>query len=63
MPNLEVQRPHWYKITVFECPVCGQGGTYRERIYGQKPKDPQKRYCFESIYDYCDESYDLYVYR
>lgn len=43
------KRPaHWYRIYVSECPVCGRGDEVRERIYGRKPKDPNKRYVYET---------------
>jgi hypothetical protein len=38
-----------------ECPVCGHGDTYRERMYGRKPKSYVKRYIF--IYNYDWELY------
>jgi hypothetical protein len=38
-----VKRPHWYRIEYNECVLCGGGPTYRERIYGKRPKDPRKR--------------------
>jgi hypothetical protein len=40
------QRPHWYRIHVGECPVCGYGDVIRERVYGKKPKDPAKRHTY-----------------
>jgi len=30
---------HWYRITVYECVICGRTDTNRERKYGQRPKD------------------------
>lgn len=39
--------PHWYRITVVECPVCGASETYRERVYGPKPKRGELIYFFE----------------
>jgi hypothetical protein len=47
-------KKHWYKRTITECPVCGRGEDYRERIYGEKPKDPKKIYEYEVAYDWCD---------
>ncbi len=35
---------HWYKQYVGECPVCGSDKSYRERVLGNKPKNPAKRY-------------------
>jgi hypothetical protein len=29
---------------VGECPVCGKDKSYRERVYGEKPKDHKDRY-------------------
>lgn len=45
---------HWYKQHTIECPVCGRGKTYRERVYGEKPLDPEKIYRYEQHYDWCD---------
>lgn len=36
--RLPQQRRHWYRITHFYCPICMGGETYRERVYGRKPK-------------------------
>lgn len=45
---------HWYKWHEEECPLCGSGKSWKERVYGTKPKDASKRYQYEHIYDYCD---------
>lgn len=54
-----VQKPrtgkYWYKITYEECPMCGNGRTWRERQYSPKPENPKERIFWESIYDYCLE--------
>ena len=34
--------PHWYKVYVGECPVCGRDASYRTRVYGEKPQDIQE---------------------
>lgn len=47
-------KPHWYKTTVLECPLCGSGDVFRERIYGDKPDDPYATYVHKEVYDYCD---------
>jgi hypothetical protein len=39
-----------------ECPVCGRLDSYRERVYGEKPKDPKEIYkqvSDKDCYDYC----------
>jgi hypothetical protein len=36
--RLPQQRRHWYRVTHFYCPICMGGQTYRERVYGRKPK-------------------------
>lgn len=38
------RRPHWYRIYLDECVLCGRDEGYRERVYGKKPRDPSKRY-------------------
>jgi hypothetical protein len=35
---------HWYRQYVGECPVCGRDHSYRERVYGEKPKNPEEIY-------------------
>jgi len=48
---------YWYKMFVGECPVCGSDKSYRQRVYGKKPKNISDRYVFLSYketYDYCD---------
>jgi hypothetical protein len=52
--KLAPKRPHWYHITITECPLCSRGDTYRERRYGTRPKSEAKRRSYEEIYDYCD---------
>lgn len=42
-----VQKKHWYKIHTTECVLCWKGETWRERQYGEKPKDPKEIYVFE----------------
>lgn len=52
------RRPHWYRQFIGECPVCGRDHSYRERVYGRKPKDPKKRYVQlrdTETYDHCLE--------
>lgn len=50
-------RPHWYKIYMYECPVCGRSEEIRERVYCDdqpKPDDPAERHIYEISYDWCD---------
>lgn len=51
----KVMQKHWYKTTVQECPLCGRGDVYRERIYGDRPKDPYEFYVHQEIYDHCED--------
>ena len=47
---------YWIQFTYYECPVCGCGETIRERVYGEKPTNPQKRHIYASdaeSYDNC----------
>lgn len=37
------ERVHWYRLHKGECPVCGRDASYRERVYGPKPENPQER--------------------
>ena len=46
--------PHWYKIYIGECPVCGRDQSYRERRLTPKPLNPEDRY--EEMSDF--ETYD-----
>ena len=41
-------RKHWYRMYVGECPVCGRDKSYRERVYGQKPRRAANRYVYLS---------------
>src|SRR5208282_6276947 len=42
MPDVKAplpqQHPHWYRIHVTECVLCGRTTEDRERIYGSPPK-------------------------
>ena len=49
-------RPHWYRVYLGECPVCGRNKSYRERVYGRRPKNPRKRVVYLTdfeTYDHC----------
>lgn len=48
-------KKYWYKLFIYECPVCGSGNTYRERVYSDKPVEPSQRYEFIESYDWCLE--------
>lgn len=48
-------KKHWYKISIFTCPVCGSERIYRERVYGEKPKNSSERYNYVCEYDWCQE--------
>ena len=45
---------YYYTIYYHECPICGRGKEYRERVYGKKPKDGSQ-YHYTLTYDYCDQ--------
>lgn len=50
--------PHWYRIYVGECPVCGRGKDQRERVAGKPPKKREDRYVSlpdTQTYDHCIE--------
>ena len=52
----KAKRPHWYLRHFGECPVCGKDKSYRERIYGKRPKDWRKRIVHlpdTATYDHC----------
>lgn len=40
--------PHWYRIYVGECPVCGRDHGSRERVAGERPDDDRERYVYLS---------------
>ncbi len=48
-------RKHWYRIHIRECLVCGGDGSYRERVYGKRPKRLELVYLQEPYYDQCLE--------
>ncbi len=54
----KTSRPHWYLQHIGECPGCGRDTSFRVRVYGQKPEDPEDRYVHLSntqTYDQCLE--------
>jgi len=52
---MEKKQKYWILFTRHECPVCGGGDSYRERIYDRpKPEDARDRYIYEEMYDWCD---------
>jgi hypothetical protein len=48
-----MQRPHWYMITTYYCPVCGNESTYRERRYDPRPEAYEDRHKFIQSFDWC----------
>lgn len=56
-PNVKRKtlKKHWYRITHFYCPVCCGGETFRERVYGKKPKSYGKTHETIDHYDWCLE--------
>lgn len=47
---------YWYRFYFGECPVCGRCKSYKERVYGPKPKDVKDRIKYLSdsqTYDNC----------
>ncbi len=53
---MKAKRPHWYRLYLGECPVCGRDKSYRVRVYGKRPKDSRKRYVYlnqAETYDHC----------
>jgi hypothetical protein len=51
-------KPHWYRLHIGECPVCGRDKSFRERVYGKKPKKREDRIVWLSdtyTYDHCLE--------
>lgn len=37
-------KKYWYRITVFECPLCCHEVTYRERVYDKKYAYQDRQY-------------------
>ena len=56
-----VRRKHWYRWWLGECPVCGRDFTYRERVYGRKPKDNRKVYRHQSPQVACAADQALFI--
>lgn len=42
---------YWYKITHFECPICGRDKVYRQRVY----KKTESGHEYINDYDYCND--------
>lgn len=53
-PPVRRDEPHWYRIHVGECPVCGCDKGYRERVAGERPADIGDRYVYLLTYDWCE---------
>lgn len=43
-PKCQPLPPHWYRIHIDECVLCGAGGEHWERMFTPKPTDPAERY-------------------
>jgi hypothetical protein len=51
-------RKHWYRLYFGECPVCGRDKSYRERVYGKRPRRRKDRIIYlnqTTTYDGCLE--------
>jgi hypothetical protein len=46
-----MKKRYWYRQYLGECPVCGSDKSYRERVYGKKPKNNKKIYVFIPAYE------------
>jgi hypothetical protein len=56
METIKKKKKYWYRFTWGSCPQCGRDKSYKERIYGRKPKSLKKRHLHMSdyqAYDYC----------
>ncbi len=56
MRKRKLIRQHWYRIYRGECPVCGADKSFRERVYGRKPRPLASRHIYLSdreTYDHC----------
>lgn len=52
--NQCTKRIYWYKFYIEECPLCGRGHSYKERVYDiPKPTDINDRYHYSQPYDWC----------
>lgn len=52
------KKPHWYRIHIGECPVCGSNQGFREYVEGPKPENEEERYVYlpqTQTYDHCME--------
>ncbi len=50
------KRRYWIRFHYGECPVCGRDKSFRERVYGRKPKRWQNRVVYlgyNQTYDNC----------
>ena len=50
------RKKYWYRQYMGECPMCGRNQGWKERVYGEKPKDFTKIYIQLSeseCYDHC----------
>jgi len=53
--GIEMSKPYWYLTTINECPICGRQEVVKERMYTEKPVNPEDRFIFIQIYDWCME--------
>lgn len=45
-----MKRKYWYRVEMWECPLCMAGKTYRFRVYNEA----EKGYHYVTDYDYCN---------
>ena len=48
--NSVSKRKYWYILHIYECPICGRGEEYRERVY----EKPASYWVHHTSYDWCD---------
>lgn len=51
---------YWYKTYIVECPVCGSGSETKQRVYGEKPENPDEWVDYTQRYDWCNEFGSMY---
>lgn len=44
MNSTKTKKKYWYRIHINECCVCGVDLSWKERVYGKKPKRLSKIY-------------------
>ena len=50
-------KTYWHRSLSIQCPLCGNGEMWKERVMGEKPNNVEERHLSLMEYDGCQEAW------